>query len=218
MFVKLLVVVNVDVDDDDVGQPTWTKPLSSKPLIGWPCWCNSTQCWCYSCEEVAPCPLWGTGLSSIDHCNATASSWFWLKDKVGAFFIFPLRFYSRSSQNHACRVPPRLLELCSFFHSSNTDDLVSFKNSWLTQELGLPTRNGDLMLCLFWPVVTNSSWSPSSFEFGDGHHRAKTRELNMKYYVLVTDSHFETASSPVWVSPVYNTWCSHSMSEFPAGR
>lgn len=182
MFVKLLVVVDVDVDDDDVGQPTWTKPLSSKPLIGWPCWCNSTQCWCYSCEEVAPCPLWGTGLSSIDHCNATASSWFWLKDKVGTFFLFPLRFFSRSSQNHACRVPPRLLELCSFFHSSNTDDLVSFKNSWLTQELGLPTRNGDLMLCLFWPVVTNSSWSPSSFEFGDGHHRAKTRRV--KHEVL----------------------------------
>ncbi len=48
---------------------------------------ESVQCWCYSCEEVAPCLLWGTGLHKTDHCNATVSSWLWLKNKVS---IFPL--------------------------------------------------------------------------------------------------------------------------------
>ncbi|KAL3701102.1 hypothetical protein R1sor_019124 [Riccia sorocarpa] len=55
------------------------------PFIPPPCLSNSThcnKCWCYSCEEYAPCSLWGTGLSSSDHCNAGASSWNGAKHKL----------------------------------------------------------------------------------------------------------------------------------------
>uniref|UniRef100_A0A7I4DZM6 SNF2 family DNA-dependent ATPase n=1 Tax=Physcomitrium patens TaxID=3218 RepID=A0A7I4DZM6_PHYPA len=55
-------------------------PFYSPPCVSNSSHCN--KCWCYSCEVVAPCPLWGTGLDSTDHCNATTSSWFWLKHKV----------------------------------------------------------------------------------------------------------------------------------------
>ncbi|BBN00056.1 protein MpRAD5 [Marchantia polymorpha subsp. ruderalis] len=57
------------------------------PFIPPPCLSNSAhcnKCWCYSCEELAPCSLWGTGLNNSDHCNATASSWYWAKHKIGA--------------------------------------------------------------------------------------------------------------------------------------
>ncbi|KAG0596709.1 hypothetical protein M758_UG278500 [Ceratodon purpureus] len=52
-------------------------PLIPPPSVSNSLHCN--KCWCYSCEVVSPCPLWGTGLNSTDHCNATAS---WLKQKV----------------------------------------------------------------------------------------------------------------------------------------
>ncbi|KAG0572879.1 hypothetical protein KC19_VG131700 [Ceratodon purpureus] len=55
-------------------------PFIPPPSVSNRSHCN--KCWCYSCEVVSPCPLWGTGLNSVDHCNATASSWFWLKQKV----------------------------------------------------------------------------------------------------------------------------------------
>ncbi|CAK9225479.1 unnamed protein product [Sphagnum troendelagicum] len=55
-------------------------PFTSPPCLSNSSHCN--KCWCYSCEEVAPCLLWGTGLHKTDHCNATVSSWLWLKNKV----------------------------------------------------------------------------------------------------------------------------------------
>lgn len=35
------------------------------------------QCHCYVCDAPAPCPKWGTGLSSADHCHATDKSEMW---------------------------------------------------------------------------------------------------------------------------------------------
>ncbi|KAL4369834.1 hypothetical protein HN51_014299 [Arachis hypogaea] len=35
------------------------------------------QCYCYICDCLSPCPNWGTGLSSADHCHATAGSGMW---------------------------------------------------------------------------------------------------------------------------------------------
>ncbi|KAL2488036.1 uncharacterized protein Fot_41417 [Forsythia ovata] len=35
------------------------------------------QCHCYVCDSLAPCALWGTGISSLDHCHATEKEEFW---------------------------------------------------------------------------------------------------------------------------------------------
>ncbi|MED6221854.1 hypothetical protein PIB30_058705 [Stylosanthes scabra] len=35
------------------------------------------QCYCYVCDSLSPCQLWGNGLSSADHCHATAKSSMW---------------------------------------------------------------------------------------------------------------------------------------------
>lgn len=35
------------------------------------------MCHCYICDSVAPCPLWGSGVSSIDHCHATDKEEYW---------------------------------------------------------------------------------------------------------------------------------------------
>ncbi|XP_019106431.2 uncharacterized protein LOC104899316 isoform X2 [Beta vulgaris subsp. vulgaris] len=34
-------------------------------------------CHCYVCDSLAPCSLWGSGVSSIDHCHATDKEEFW---------------------------------------------------------------------------------------------------------------------------------------------
>lgn len=36
-----------------------------------------SQCHCYVCDSPAPCPQWGTGISSSDHCHATGKAGFW---------------------------------------------------------------------------------------------------------------------------------------------
>ncbi|KAJ7517354.1 hypothetical protein O6H91_21G020400 [Diphasiastrum complanatum] len=48
--------------------------FNSSPCLSNSDYCN--KCWCYLCEEPAPCAGWGSGLSCTDHCNAAASSWF----------------------------------------------------------------------------------------------------------------------------------------------
>ncbi|CAM6129371.1 unnamed protein product [Calypogeia fissa] len=55
------------------------------PFIPPPCLSNTAhcnKCWCYSCEELAPCSFWGTGLNISDHCNVSASSWYGAKQEV----------------------------------------------------------------------------------------------------------------------------------------
>ncbi|CAA0833413.1 RPM1 interacting protein 13 [Striga hermonthica] len=38
---------------------------------------HCSLCYCYVCDSVAPCLLWGTGLSSSDHCHATDKDDYW---------------------------------------------------------------------------------------------------------------------------------------------
>ncbi|MED6147251.1 hypothetical protein PIB30_042350 [Stylosanthes scabra] len=35
------------------------------------------QCYCYVCDSLSPCRMWGNGLSTADHCHATAKSGMW---------------------------------------------------------------------------------------------------------------------------------------------
>ncbi|MED6221852.1 hypothetical protein PIB30_058703 [Stylosanthes scabra] len=44
-------------------------PFSSTPM--------SSTCYCYVCDSLSPCQEWGNGLSSADHCRATAKSCVW---------------------------------------------------------------------------------------------------------------------------------------------
>ncbi|GER24977.1 28 kDa ribonucleoprotein [Striga asiatica] len=39
------------------------------------------QCHCYVCDSVAPCPHWGTGASSVDHCHATDKDDYWRAER-----------------------------------------------------------------------------------------------------------------------------------------
>ncbi|CAL0299648.1 unnamed protein product [Lupinus luteus] len=38
---------------------------------------NCDQCHCYVCDSLAPCPKWGTGLLSTDHCHANDKTESW---------------------------------------------------------------------------------------------------------------------------------------------
>ncbi|CAA2998148.1 Hypothetical predicted protein [Olea europaea subsp. europaea] len=89
---KLLAVkdgrVNIDDSDDLVviaekGQVACRdfphpRHLCAKfPFASTPHERRCDQCHCYVCESIAPCCLWGTGISSHDHCHATEKEEFW---------------------------------------------------------------------------------------------------------------------------------------------
>ncbi|CAA0823914.1 RPM1 interacting protein 13 [Striga hermonthica] len=42
---------------------------------------HCSQCHCYVCDSVAPCPHWGTGASSVDHCHATDKDDYWRAER-----------------------------------------------------------------------------------------------------------------------------------------
>ncbi|KAL3850016.1 hypothetical protein ACJIZ3_011898 [Penstemon smallii] len=42
---------------------------------------HCSQCHCYVCDSLAPCTLWGTGTSSIDHCHATDKEEYWRAER-----------------------------------------------------------------------------------------------------------------------------------------
>ncbi|KAE9590996.1 hypothetical protein Lalb_Chr20g0113491 [Lupinus albus] len=47
-------------------------PFSSTPHHS-----HCDKCHCYVCDSLAPCPKWGTGLLTTDHCHATDRSSIW---------------------------------------------------------------------------------------------------------------------------------------------
>ncbi|XP_028758264.1 uncharacterized protein LOC114735110 [Neltuma alba] len=49
-----------------------TFPFSSTPHES-----HCEKCHCYVCDLPAPCPKWGTGISSTDHCHATEKVEMW---------------------------------------------------------------------------------------------------------------------------------------------
>ncbi|CAI9770607.1 unnamed protein product [Fraxinus pennsylvanica] len=80
--------VNVDDSDDLVviaekGQvacrdfPHPRHICAKFPFASTPHGSRCDQCHCYVCDSIAPCSLWGTGISSLDHCHATEKEEFW---------------------------------------------------------------------------------------------------------------------------------------------
>uniref|UniRef100_A0A7N0ZZQ8 Uncharacterized protein n=1 Tax=Kalanchoe fedtschenkoi TaxID=63787 RepID=A0A7N0ZZQ8_KALFE len=65
------------------------------------------HCHCYVCELVAPCNLWGTGMSIVDHCHATDKQDLWKTERKN----FKLKRCSslpavKMSVNASSLVPP----------------------------------------------------------------------------------------------------------------
>ncbi|KAK7245293.1 hypothetical protein RIF29_40132 [Crotalaria pallida] len=50
---------------------------SNFPFSSTPHQRHCDKCHCYVCDSLAPCLMWGTGLSTADHCHATDKSQMW---------------------------------------------------------------------------------------------------------------------------------------------
>ncbi|KAL2900336.1 hypothetical protein RDABS01_025418 [Bienertia sinuspersici] len=60
VMVMAMMMIDLEEDSDDLL------------IVG-----EKGQCHCYVCDSLAPCPLWSSGIPSIDHCHATDKEECW---------------------------------------------------------------------------------------------------------------------------------------------
>ncbi|CAM8898973.1 unnamed protein product [Rhodiola kirilowii] len=69
------------------------------------------QCHCYVCDVIAPCNLWGTGMSDMDHCHATDKHEVWKTERKNFMLkrCFSLPAAIQVSENTSSFVPPPVM-------------------------------------------------------------------------------------------------------------